>query len=126
MFAQRIVCGGFDGSIYVFELSTINANCNLVQTLQIIVEVYGSISGTYNVLDYFYTELNEAYGIVNLQNLSTMSRNFIEISSETFVIVDDGSNSLTIEFEGILENSNESSLKNDPHILNRFFVLDAD
>lgn len=109
--AQKSAIGGFEGSINMFQLSAINEDCNLVHTLQIIVEFSGNVGGTYNVVDFFDAELNDAYGNVAVQNLSTMSSSLVEIASGTLVIVDNGNNSLTIDFDGVLENGNQSSFK---------------
>ncbi len=109
--AQRMINSGFEGTINMFQISAVSSDCNNVVILQIIVEVSGEIAGTYNVVDFFDANLNDAYGSMAFQDLANNSQSLVEIASGTLVIIDNGGNSLTIDFEGVLEDGSPSSFK---------------
>lgn len=107
--AQRLTSGGFDGTLFSFQLTAINSDCTLTKTLFINVEVEDEVNGTYDVVDFFDSEINEAYGNFITQNLTSMSTDSAEITSGSIEIISTGNNSFTFDFSGVLENGDSAS-----------------
>ena len=103
LLAQRLTSGGFDGTVYTFQVGAVDSNCTTAVVMQLSIEVDNGISGTYPVVEFFDADLNEASGNWVVQNVANgTSQSAEEIASGSVTFTDNGNNNYAIDFSGTL------------------------
>lgn len=100
--AQLLVSDFAGSTTYVFQIGA-TTDCEVVTTsnITVAVETGTSVTGTYDIIDFFDADDGDAYGSIFTQNLLTLSQSSSDIASGTVSVTDNSNNNFTLDISAM-------------------------
>jgi len=112
--AQLIISGGF-GTTYQMQIGAFSSDCNELNSISIIIEegVNEKLNGSYDIVDFFNSEENKAFGSFANQKISPISQSSVDLSGGSVKFIDLGSKKYNIDLNATLLGGGNVTLKGD-------------
>lgn len=101
--AQRLVTNAFDDT-YLFQLTGVSDDCNSTKSVNftIMVATGASLTGTYDITDFFNAGTGSAYGSFSETTVTPLSQSLTDFSSGTLSVTDNGDRSYDFDLQADL------------------------